>query len=48
MIKDNKEPAFQLTWAILHLCGVLMHAGSAVYHLRRATLGRKDPPPGPD
>jgi hypothetical protein len=26
---------FQLTWMILHLAAAMMHAGSALYHMRR-------------
>lgn len=34
--KHSREPAFQITWCLLHLAAGVMHLASAVYHIRRA------------
>lgn len=41
--RQSEEPAFQATWALLHLAAVVMHAGSFLYHVRRLTSSQLPP-----
>jgi hypothetical protein len=43
-----REPAFQLTWALLHLAGAAMNFGSFLYHMRRVLPAKKKGPPVDD